>query len=125
MGKIADFIKNKVEQVKEDRERRQKIEKNINKLSRDAYNKAYKISRIAKASQEGREAGWKKRGSSGILGTLARYGESFSKAGEETFGLDSLNKLGKSYDSKKQKKDPFDLGLDELGFGQRQKRRKR
>lgn len=128
MGRIADLIKDKVEQFKEDRERRRKIEEKANRLSRDAYNSAYVKSRVARGSHEGREAGWKKRGGGGFLSTLARYGESFSKAGEETFGLGSLNKLGEEFSHRPKKRqtshlDEVDLG--ELGLGLTKKKKQK
>lgn len=113
MGKIASYLKAKAKQYSEDRIRRQKIEQKAKELSRDAYNKSYTTARVARASQEGRAAGWKKKGGGGTLATLARYGESFSKAGEESFGL--------GFNSKKQD-DPFDLGF---GFSEKKRKRRK
>lgn len=88
MGKISQALKSRLTLAREDMKRKREFNQRIQQRERDEYNRAYEAGRIKRARQEGYAAGHKSKG--GIVGTVLRYGESFSKAGEEMFGLDSL-----------------------------------
>lgn len=108
MGKIAQALKQRLQEAKQNWEERKAFDRQLEIERKREYRLAYAKGLKAKARAEGYGAG-RQKGKGGTLGTLARYGESFAKAGEELIALPpSLKRQRK----KKRKNDPYDL----LGF---------
>ncbi len=97
LGKLGNAFGNvgdKIFGTKEDRKRRVELEKQIKLEERDAYNDAYRKARIKRARKEGSQRGSK---SGSGLGSLARYGESFAKAGEDMLSLPTSHRRSQSH----------------------------
>ena len=87
MGKLTDRLFG----TPEERARKRETESRAKALRQSSYERGFIEGSRKEGYRAGREAARQKgKGGSGFLGTVGRYADSFSKAGEEMFGLPGM-----------------------------------